>query len=65
MIEITSLTPMLHVTGWQNPGASSVENMINQRQAAFKARLLNLQTNEVIWGSLIFNDKAIYGLFQI
>jgi hypothetical protein len=56
---------MRHVTGWQNPGAGSAENMINQRQAAFKARLLNLQTNEVIWGSLIFNDKVIYGLFQI
>ncbi len=48
LIEIDPSTPVLHAAGWLQPGAGSAAGMINQRRAAFEARLRDLQTGEVV-----------------
>jgi hypothetical protein len=48
LIEIDPSTPVLHALGWLQPGGGSAAGVINQRRAAFEARLRDLQTGEVV-----------------
>ncbi len=49
LIEIDPSTPVLHALSWAGPvGTGSAMGMVNQRRAAFEARLRDLQTGEVI-----------------
>jgi hypothetical protein len=49
LIEIDPSTPVLHALSWAGPiGTGSAMGAVNQRRAAFEARLRDLQTGEVI-----------------
>lgn len=49
LIEIDPSTPVLHALSWAGPiGTGSAVGAVNQRRAAFEARLRDLQTGEVV-----------------
>ncbi|MGZ8219511.1 DUF3313 family protein [Methylomagnum sp.] len=49
LIEIDPSTPVLHALSWAGPiGTGSAMGAVNQRRAAFEARLRDLQTGEVV-----------------
>lgn len=48
LIEIDPSTPVLHALGWLQPGGGTAAGLVNQRRAAFEARLRDLQTGEVV-----------------
>ena len=48
LIEIDPSEPVLHALGWLTLGGGTAAGVINQRRAAFEARLRDLQTNEVV-----------------
>jgi len=48
LIEIDPSQPVLHALGWLQLGGGTAAGVINQRRAAFEARLRDLQTAEVI-----------------
>ncbi len=48
LIEVDPSTPVLHALGWLQPGGGTAAGLVNQRRAAFEARLRDLQTGEVV-----------------
>jgi len=48
LIEIDPSQPVLQAAGWLVPGGTVATGVINQRRAAFEARLRDLQTGEVV-----------------
>ena len=48
LVEIDPSEPVLHALGWLEPGGGTAAGIINQRRAAFEARLRDMQTAEVI-----------------
>lgn len=49
LIEIDPSTPVLHALSWAGPiGTGTAMGAVNQRRAAFEARLRDLQTGEVV-----------------
>jgi hypothetical protein len=49
LVEVDPSMPVLHALGWAAPhGAGAATGVINQRRAAFEARLRDMQTNEVV-----------------
>jgi Protein of unknown function (DUF3313) len=48
LIEIDPSTPVLHAAGWAVVGGGAAANVVNQRRAAFEARLRDLQTNKIV-----------------
>ena len=48
LVEIDPSEPVLHALGWMEPGGGTAAGIINQRRAAFEARLRDMQTAEVI-----------------
>ena len=48
LIEVDPSTPVLHAAGWAVAGGSTAAGIINQRRAAFEARLRDLQTNKIV-----------------
>jgi hypothetical protein len=48
LIEIDPSTPVLHALGWLQVGGGSAAGVINQRRAAFEARLRDVQSGEVV-----------------
>lgn len=49
LIEIDPSTPVLHALSWAGPiGTGSAMGAVNQRRAAFEARLRDLQTGQVV-----------------
>lgn len=48
LIEIDPSQPVLHALGWLQPGGGTAAGLINQRRAAFEARLRDLETGEVV-----------------
>jgi hypothetical protein len=49
LIEIDPSEPVLHALSWAGPpGTGTAAGLINQRRAAFEARLRDLQTGEVV-----------------
>ncbi|MGQ0594108.1 MAG: DUF3313 family protein [Gammaproteobacteria bacterium] len=48
LVEIDPSEPVLHALGWLEPGGGTAAGIINQRRAAFEARLRDMQTGEVI-----------------
>jgi Protein of unknown function (DUF3313) len=48
LIEVDPSTPVLHAAGWAVIGGSTAAGVVNQRRAAFEARLRDMQTNKVV-----------------
>lgn len=48
LVEIDPSQPVLHALGWLQPGGGTAAGAVNQRRAAFEARLRDLQTDEVV-----------------
>ncbi len=48
LIEIDPSQPVLHALGWLQPGGGTAAGLINQRRAAFEARLRDISTGEVV-----------------
>lgn len=48
LIEIDPSTPVLHAAGWAVAGGSTAAAVVNQRKAAFEARLRDMQTNKIV-----------------
>jgi hypothetical protein len=48
LIEIDPSQPVLHALGWLQPGGGTAAGVINQRRAAFEARLRDVSTGEVV-----------------
>ncbi|MDD1617297.1 MAG: hypothetical protein CG439_2444 [Methylococcaceae bacterium NSP1-2] len=48
LIEIDPSTPVLHAAGWAVVGGGTAANVVNQRRAAFEARLRDMQTNKIV-----------------
>lgn len=48
LIEVNPSTPVLHAAGWLAPGGGTAANVIDQRTAAFEARLRDMQTNQIV-----------------
>lgn len=48
LIEIDPSTPVLHAAGWAVVGGSTAAGVVNQRRAAFEARLRDMQTNKIV-----------------
>jgi hypothetical protein len=48
LIEIDPSMPVLHAAGWAVVGGSTAAGVVNQRRAAFEARLRDMQTNKIV-----------------